>query len=204
VKRAARRRLAAVARLAGGFAAGLVFWIAFREPYERFLAAAAETVVRAAEHPAVTRLTASNGEILVERSDFPPSAPRPGLPAADVHFDFVLLAALSALDRRPLAARRVTAFLAGAAVLAGIHVMALLVEIRSLYATGLGEWSAARYGPLARTAWAGAFHFWQIAGRFAAPFAIWWFLRDEESEAPDRAGRSGRYGLRRRSRLKNR
>jgi hypothetical protein len=152
-----------------GFVVGVALWAAFSAPYERLLARAAETVLRAGESPAVTRLEAKGGEIVVERSDFPPAAPRPGLPAADIHFDFVILVALFAATR-PFRFERA---LLGAVILFLLHVAALVCQVESLYATRLGAWSEAHYGVFARNFWAGAFHVWQIAGRFAAPFAIW-------------------------------
>jgi hypothetical protein len=171
----------AAARAAAGFAVGLLIWLGFSRPYESALAAAAETALRTTEWPAVTRLEPENGKFLVVRGDFPPASPRPGLDAADLHFNFVLLAALFALDPAPWRARRVAALLVGCALLAAIHVVALLFQVRALYAAHLGAWSAAHYGPIARNFWAGGFHFYQIAGRFAAPFAIWWGLREKRT-----------------------
>ncbi|MDQ2969876.1 MAG: hypothetical protein M3R34_01940 [Acidobacteriota bacterium] len=172
----ARPLLRTVLRAAGGFAVGLALWAAFSAPYERAVAAFAETILRVSERPAVTRLAARNGEIVVDRSDFPPAAPRPGLPAGDLHFNFVILAALLAATT-PLSAARV---LAAAGLLFAVHVLALCCQVEALYATRLGAWSEANYGIFARNAWAAAFHFYQIAGRFAAPFAIWWPLSSWE------------------------
>ncbi|MGH9366552.1 MAG: hypothetical protein ACRD3M_02620 [Thermoanaerobaculia bacterium] len=182
-RRRRREALAAAGRALVGFLAGLAFWFAFSALYERLLAAAGETLLRAIERPAITRLSAGQGEILIERSDLPPASPRPGLPAADLHFNLALLAALFALDRKPWQAGRVAALLAGCALLFAVHVAALVFQVRSVYATGLGAWSAAHYGAIARHFWAGGFHFYQIAGRFAAPFAIWWLVR--RGDAPD-------------------
>ena len=42
-----------------------------------------------------------------------------------------------------------------------------------IHATRLGEWSGAHYGVLARNAWAGAFHFYEIAGRFEKRPGTW-------------------------------
>ncbi len=170
----------AALRLAAGFAAGLAFWFAFSAPYERGLASAAEVLLRLFESPAVTTLSASDGEIWVERSDFPPASPRPGLPAADIDFNFAQLTALFALTPRPLGARRFGRFWLAAAALAVIHVLALVCQVESLYATSLGPWSEAHYGPIARNLWAAAFHFYLVAGRFAAPFALWWGLSNFE------------------------
>ena len=175
----------AAARLAIGFLAGLGFWLLFSAPYERAVAGAARSVVRLLERPPVTTLSAEGGEIRVDRSDFPPASPRPGLPAADLHFNFVLLAALFALDPHPLAAGRFGRFWLAAAALFVIHVLALVCQVESLYATRLGEWSAAHYGAVARNAWAGAFHFYEIAGRFAAPFALWWGFRGDRPAPGD-------------------
>lgn len=172
--------ISAAGRAVAGFLLALALWFGFSAPYERVLAAAAEVLLRTTERPALTRLAAREGEFLVERADFPPAAARPGLPAADLHFNFALLAALFALGRRPWKAGSVAAFLEGCGLLFLTHVVALAFQVRSLYATGLGAWSAAHYGAVARNFWSAGFHFYQIAGRFAAPFAIWWLLRRDE------------------------
>lgn len=169
----------AAARLAIGFFAGLGFWLLFSKPYERAVAGTAQVLIRLFERPPVTTLSAPGGEIRVDRSDFPPASPRPGLPAADVHFNFVLLATLFAFDPRPLAPGRFGRFWLAAVALFVIHVLALVSQVESIYATRLGDWSGAHYGAFARNAWAAAFHFYEIAGRFAAPFALWWGFRGE-------------------------
>ncbi len=174
-----------IVRGAIGFAVGLGLWLALAPPYERALAGAAETILRIGERPAVTRLEAKSGEIIVERGDFPPAAPRPGLPAADLHFNFVILAALFALVP-PFRPGRAAI---GAAILFAVHVFALCCQVESLYATRLGPWSEAHYGTFSRNFWASAFHVYQIAVRFAAPFAIWWPLGGWESEQQGRQKR---------------
>ena len=171
-----------------GFVLGVALWSALSAPYERLLAGTAEAVLRAGERPAVTRLDAKNGEIVVERSDFPPAAPRPGLPASDIHFDFVILVALFAATR-PFRFERA---LLAAAILFVLHVAAVVCQVESLYATRLGAWSEAHYGVFARNFWAGAFHVWQIAGRFAAPFAIWWPLGRSADSDPAVQNRKGK------------
>jgi hypothetical protein len=57
-----------------------------------------------------------------------------------------------------------------------VHVAALVFQVESVYATRLGPWSEAHYGSVARNLWAGGFHFYQIAGRFAVPFVLWWWF----------------------------
>ncbi len=173
----------AALRTAIGFGAALLVWFAFSGPYETTLAAAAQAVIRVGERPSVTALASSGGEIRVDRADFPPASPRPGLPAADTHFNFVLLAALFALAPHPLRARPFGRFWIAAGLLWATHVAAIVFEVEALYATRLGPWSEAHYGPVARNVWAAGFHFYQIAGRFAAPFALWWMLGRPEAGA---------------------
>ena len=182
-----RRRT--IARMAAGFAVGLALWFGFREVYERPLAAAAQAVLRAFERPPVTSLSARSGEILLDRSDFPPESPRPGLPADDIHFNFVLLTALFALQPQFFEGRALLRLFAAAFLLFLVHVSALVFQVQSVYAMNLGDWSAAHYGPFARNLWAGGFHFYLVAGRFAAPFAIWWLLARKPAPPAPRPGR---------------
>jgi hypothetical protein len=181
-----------------GFLLALAFWFGFSRPYERAIAVGAQALINLFESPDVTRLQPGNGEILLDRRDFPPGSARPGLPGPDIHFNFVLLATLFALDRKPLRGEHVARFLAAAAALFFVHVVALVFQVHSVYATSLGAWSEANYGPVARNFWAAGFHFYQIAGRFAAPFALWWLFgrREEEepSERPRRVGKKKRRG----------
>jgi hypothetical protein len=165
-----------------GFLLSLAFWFGFSGPYEKTVAIAAQALTNVFESPDVTRLEAEKGEFRLDRRDFPPGSARPGLSAADIHFNFVLLAALFAIDRRPLAGRHVTRFLAAAGLLWIVHVLALVFQVQSVYATSLGAWSEAHYGRLASNFWATGWHFYLIAGRFAAPFALWWFFRAREVE----------------------
>jgi len=185
--------LRSAGRALAAFLLAIGFVYVFSAPYERLLASSAETILRATERLPITRLSARGGEILIDRNDIAPGAPRPGLPAADLHFNLALLAALFAIDPRPGRTENVVAFLGGCAVLFGVHVVALVFQVRSVYATGLGDWSAAHYGAFARNFWGGGFHFYQIAGRFAAPFAIWWLLRrNRDGDTAARADRPRR------------
>jgi len=174
-----------------GFLLALAFWFGFSRPYERAIAATAQALTNLFESPDVTRLEPSDkGEILLDRRDFPPGSARPDLPDPDIHFNFVLLVTLFALERRPLTGGHVARFLAAAAALFLVHVLALVFQLHSVYATSLGAWSRANYGAVARNFWAAGFHFYQIAGRFAAPFALWWFFgRREEEAQPERPRR---------------
>jgi len=182
----------AVIRLLIGFAVGLALWFLFAPSYEQAVAPAAEILIRLGERPAVTRLEAPGGEFLVNRTDFPPGAPHPGLPAPDLHFNFVLLVAFFALDPHPFRGKRLGRLLLALLCLYVVHVVFLVFQVESVYATRLGAWSSAHYGTVARNFWAGGFHFYQIAGRFAAPFAIWWLFGRSEPAAALEAARGPR------------
>lgn len=173
-----------------GFVLALAFWFGFSRPYETTVAVAAQALTNLFESPDVTRLTPGSGEFRLDRRDFPPGSARPGLPAPDIHFNFVLLAALFAMEPRPLEGARVARFLAAAGVLWVVHAIALVFQVHSVYAMSLGAWSAAHYGRFATNFWAAGWHFYQIAGRFAAPFALWWLFGrrevEERSEKPSR------------------
>ena len=177
-----------------GFLVALAFWFGFSRPYERSIVAGTGALTSLFESPDVTRLEAKGGEVILDRRDFPPGSARPGLSGPDIHFNFVLLAALFALDPRPLRGAHLARFLAAAAALWLIHVVALAFQVQSVYATSLGAWSVANYGRVARNVWAGGWHFYLIAGRFAAPFALWWLLgrREEESSLEKSSARKRR------------
>jgi len=184
-------------RALAGFLAALAIWFTLSLPYEKALAFSAELLIRLFESPAATRLSAQRGEILVTRSDWPPSAPSPGLPAEDVHFNFVLLVALFAAERGTWRLDRVARFGIACLILYFVHVTALVFDLEALYATRLGSWSRSHFGPVARNLCAGGYHFYLVAGRFAAPFAIWWPLRAGRAEegagtARQRRRQSGR------------
>jgi hypothetical protein len=183
----------AVVRGLLGFVVALAFWFGFSRPYETTVAVGAQALTNLFESPNVTRLTPGSGEFRLDRRDFPPRSARPGLPAPDIHFNFVLLVALFAMEPRPLEGARLARFLAAAGVLWVVHVIALVFQVHSVYATSLGAWSVAHYGRIATNFWAAGWHFYQIAGRFAAPFALWWFFgRREVEERSVKPGRSGR------------
>jgi hypothetical protein len=172
-----------------GFLLGIAFWFGFSRPYETTIAVAAQAITNLFESPDVTRLQPAKGEFVLDRRDFPPGSARPGLPAPDIHFNFVLLAALFAMDPRPFEGAHVARLLAAAAALWLVHVIALVFQVQSVYATSLGAWSDAHYGRIASNVWAAGWHFYQIAGRFAAPFALWWFFGREPLESAGRTGR---------------
>lgn len=185
-------------RGAAGFAASLALWWGAMPIYARVLAAVAEPVLRLTERPAATRLHADGRLLVIERSDFPPTSDRPAVQADELTFNVILLVTLAASSGRLLSDRGLARLAAALGILAVIHVMAVVVAVKSVYALRLGAWSAAVYGALSRHLWAGASHFYRFVGVFAAPFLLWWLLLRGEKAPPVR--RDGSRASRRRRR----
>ena len=172
-----RPLLPPLTRAAAGFLLGLGLWAGFIGVYGSFVAATAQPLLRAMERPSVTRLTADEETIVVNREDFPRGSPRPQIRLDGLTFNVILLTVLFASNVPSLSTRNVSMFLVACVILAATHVLALVAAVESIYALRLGPWSAAHYGPIARDFWSGAAHFYRIAGMFGIAFLLWWMLR---------------------------
>jgi hypothetical protein len=167
-------RLIVAPKAIGGFLAGLLLWWGLSGPYDEFLAGMAEPLVRALERFPATHLQAWNGYILVFRPEFLPGAPKPAVSAGHLTANIVLLSALFATNRRPVSLRNVSAFALAALILAGIHVLAVVANVESIYAWDLGAWSSAHYGIVERRMWEAATNFYTLVGAFGSAFLLWW------------------------------
>lgn len=183
------RALRTAARGALGFFLGLALWEGLTPAYDGLLASTAQPLMRLFEQPSVTRLNADGRVITVERGDFPPSSPRPDVPASDLTFNVILLTTLFAVNRQPLWPRNMKALLLAAALTFVGHVAALVAKVESIYALDLGPWSQAHYGWLARNFWVTSAHFYRIVGWYAVVFLLWWWLRPAEEEIGGRKRR---------------
>ncbi len=189
------RALRLVLRAFAGFAVGLALWWIATPAYDRVLAGLAEPVVRLLERPPATRLYADGRRVAIDRSDFPSTSDRPDLPADDLTFDVILLAALAGATPGLFRDRGVRGLALSCCVLFALHVAALVAAVESFYATQLGAWSAGTYGAFARNFWGTASHFWRLAGCFAAPFLLWWVLiRPAGADAPAAAAGAAKKG----------
>jgi len=193
-------------RAALGFLLGLALWRAASPAYDRLLADAAEPVLRLLERPAATRLYAEGRRIVVDRADFSSRSERPSLPADDLTLNVILLLTLAATRKNLLEDHGILALAAALGVLGLTHVAALVCAVKSLYATQLGEWSAAAYRPLSRELWTAAAHFYRVAGCWAVAFGLWWGLLGRnvrggaQRSGPAGPPRGGRRASRRRGR----
>jgi hypothetical protein len=166
-----------LAKGAAGFLAGFILWWALSSPYARFLASVSESLLRFAERPPVTRLAADGAELVIDRDDFPRASPRPSLLLMDLTANVIVLTTLFAVAPHPLNDRNIVGLLLAGLCLAVIHVLAVIVNVQSIYALRLGAWSTRNYGPVARNLWGAGAHFYSVAGVFGAAFALWWLFR---------------------------
>jgi uncharacterized membrane protein YhaH (DUF805 family) len=166
-----------LAKGAAGFIFGIAFWWALSAPYARVLAALSEPLIRMWERPAVTSIIATGTELTIDRADFPPQSPRPGLTLMDLTANIVLLTTLFAVSRRPLHDRNIRAWLLATVLLVPVHVAAIIMNVQSIYALRLGPWSRVHYGAAAANFWGAGAHFYSLIGEFGAAFALWWLFR---------------------------
>jgi len=184
---------------------GLV-WALLTPVYNRFLLGSAQTLVRLTESPDETNLLRKDEHFAyVQRRDFPPAKSLVhSFRVTDVHFHLVMLGALfCGIPGIPW--RRKMENL-GWAVLITIFfdIFVIFFYVKAAYATKLGAWSLAHYGPFARNFWGMAMHTFDLALKFALPFLLWagFYLSDfgqalgwrsAEAAAPavrDKRGRS--------------
>jgi hypothetical protein len=179
-----RKRLGPVAvRGTIGFFLGLLLWWSLSSAYAQLLAAVSEPLIRVSERPAVTRLIPNGNELTIDRSDFPRSSPRPGLRLMDLTFNVILLTTLFAANRHPWRDRNMRGLMLAFLILFAVHVVAVIVNVESIYALRLGGWSSFHYGAVARNFWGAAAHFYTLVGSFGVSFALWWLLRPAAEEA---------------------
>jgi hypothetical protein len=179
----------AIGRGTAGFLAGIALWLALSPLYAIVLAAVCQPLIRATEHPSVTRLVAGGSQIAIERADFAPGSPRPGLPVTDLTFNVILLTTLFAVSRKPFGDRNMLGLLLASLSMMLVHVIAIVANVQSIYALQLGLWSERNYGAVARNFWGAAAHFYRVVGVFGAGFALWWLFRPPTAEVPNKPRR---------------
>jgi hypothetical protein len=169
-------------------------WLAVTPVYNRFLKTAAENLLLLTESPNVTRLLAQDPHTAhIRRRDFPPSRSVVGsVRVTDLHFHLVLLAALFlAVPDVPWRERLANL---GWAVLIAVffHLLLLFFWVKFVYATQLGSWSLAHYGPFARNLFGLGKHLLDLPFKLSLPLVLWaaFYIRrllEEVGGAPRRA-----------------
>lgn len=153
-------------------------WMLLTPGYNRFLKTAAENLLLLSESPNVTDLlTQDRHTTHIRRRDFPPSRSVVGsLRVTDLHFHLVLLAALFlAVPGVPWRERLANL---GWAVLIAVffHLLLLFFWVKFVYATQLGSWSLAHYGPFARNLFGLGKHLLDLPFKLSLPLVLWAFF----------------------------
>jgi hypothetical protein len=160
-------------RLPAALMAGVMLWLLLRPAADVAVAGVAQTLIRAFEHPRVTRLVVDDHRIQVHRSDFRSGSGIPTISLAEINFNLIVLLALYLALPRPFSRRQLERLLMGLGVLYLTQTLNLVFHIKTLYATGLGEWSRQSYSDLARNVFGFGRYFTDLPGRFSFPFLIW-------------------------------
>lgn len=152
-----------------------LIWTVLTPVYNRFLKTAAENLLLLTESPNVSSLLVQDPHTThIRRRDFPPSRSLVGtVRVTDLHFHLVLLAALFlAVPDVPWRERLANL---GWAVLISVffHLLLLFFWVKFVYATQLGSWSLAHYGPFARNLFGLGKHLLDLPFKLSLPLVLW-------------------------------
>ncbi len=181
-------------RLIAGAAAGFLVWWYATLFYDGALAFTAERLLAFDARLCGPHLIAEERKIEVHPRLC--VAPTATIPADQLTYNIILLAALFAMRWRSI-----TTFLISLFVVALTHVLSLAVSVESTYAARNGTWSDKHYSLIEQNAWVSTEFFWRLAGMFAIVFVCWWitqapiFPQPRASAAP-RRGRAAARGRR--------
>ena len=150
-------------------------WLLLTPAYNRFLLGSAENLARWTESPNVTELPRQDTHFAyVHRIDFPPArALVYSFRVTDVHFHLVMLGVLF-LAVPGIAWKERMSNLGWALLITVFYdILLVFLYVKFAYATQLGAWSLAHYGPFARNFWGLAKHLFDLPFKFALPFLLW-------------------------------
>jgi hypothetical protein len=150
-------------------------WSLFTPGYNRVLLVSARNLLRLTESPNVTDLPHRDAHYAyIQRLDFPPAKSLVhSFRVTDVHFHLVLLGALFlAVPGVPWRERLANLALAAMATIF-FDILVIFFYVKSFYATQLGDWSLAHYGPFARNFWGLGKHLLDLPFKLALPLLLW-------------------------------
>lgn len=151
----------------------IIIWLLVRPAIDSLVASLAQTLVRSFEYPRVTRLVIEDHRVQVRRSDLRTDSKIYSVSMTEVSFNTIVLLALYLALPRPFSRRQLERLLMGLCVLTACQSVNLVFHVKTLYATGLGEWSQHYYSDFARNAFGFGRYFSDLPGRFSFPFLIW-------------------------------
>jgi hypothetical protein len=150
-------------------------WALLTPLYNQFLVLGAQRLVRLTESPAQTRLALRDGEFAVAtRADLGSRAVdiKRGR-VTDVHFNVLLLATLFLAVPGVPPAERFGNFGVALICAAFFHLLLLAALVKFTYATQLGDYSTAHFGPVARNFYGLFAHLMDLPFKFALPLILW-------------------------------
>jgi hypothetical protein len=150
-------------------------WMLLTPVYNRFLLVSARNLLRLTESPNVTDLPRRDTHFAyVQRLDFPPTKSLVhSFRVTDVHFHFVLLGALFLAVPGIPWRERLSNFGWACLITVFFDIFLLFFYVKFVYATQLGDWSLAHYGPFARNFWGLGKHLLDLPFKLALPLLLW-------------------------------
>jgi hypothetical protein len=149
-------------------------WTLLTPFYNRFLVVAGENLLQISESPNVTDLHLRGQDAYVQRRDLPPAKSLVHtFRVTDLHFHLVLLGALFlAVPGVPWGKKLENL---GWAVLVTVFFDLFLCffVVKAAYATKLGAWSLAHYGPFSRNAYGLTRHLLDLPFKLGLPLLLW-------------------------------
>jgi hypothetical protein len=157
-------------------------WSGLTGFYNRFLTVSAQNLARLTESPDATDLLPVDRHyVSVNRLDFPPAKTNLyRVRVTDIHFHLLLLGVLFLAIPDVPWKRRLSSLGWAWLVAVFFQIGDLFLWVKFVYATQLGDWSAANYGAFGQNFWGLAKHVVDLPLKLALPFALWmaFFYRD--------------------------
>lgn len=153
--------------------AAMAVWLVIRPVYDPLVCAAAQAVARFYEYPRVAQINAVGGDAVIGRSDLRSDSARLTVPMTQITFNLIPFLALALATPRALARGGWQRLLLGTLILAAVHALGLVLQLKFFYAFSLGEWSRVNYSNLAREIYGGLRYFFEIPVTFAVPLLLW-------------------------------
>jgi hypothetical protein len=150
-------------------------WTLLTPAYNRVLLTSARNLLHLTESPHVTDLPRrDNDHAYVQRLDFPPAKSLVNsFRVTDVHFHFVLLGALFLAVPGIPWRERLGNFGIACLITIFFDIFLLFFYVKFVYATQLGDWSLAHYGPFARNFWGLGKHLLDLPFKLSLPLILW-------------------------------
>jgi hypothetical protein len=151
----------------------LAGWLLMRPILDSAVSGAAQVLIRAYEHPRVTRLVVGDHRAELRRADLRAGSAVPTVALTEIHVNTAILLALFLSLDRPLSRHGLEGLAMAWSILFLCQTVNLVIHAKFLTATAFGPWSLDRYGDLSREIYGYLQVMTDLPIRFAAPFALW-------------------------------